>query len=257
MKSPRVRLLYVRAHLARARMFSSGPDLTWFRTASRHPELNGVLLVTRSRVSDALKVMGGRSALWHSWPEEPSLAVGKELSRNGLVFVEEEPLMVRAHPDLPSLPTLSPEFSVERVEDLAGLADWAQVWSPRHEDGLVPALATVGLGPGRRVHHLLGRLGGVPVASSAAVVTQGGIAVEHVVTLPSYRGRGFGTALTRAAVEVGARRGVACAVLTASPEGEGVYRRLGFRTVDRVQRFAPVPTAQGGVDAGPASLHHH
>ena len=65
--------------------------------------------------------------------------------------------------------------------------------------------------------------------------------VQHVVTLPGFPGRGVSTALTVAALRCIAARGVRTAVLTSSPDGLGIYRRLGFRTVGAVRRYLWYP----------------
>jgi hypothetical protein len=43
--------------------------------------------------------------------------------------------------------------------------------------------------------------------------------------------------MTAAAMDLARRRGDKRAVLTSSPEGEGVYRNLGFEPVCTVRRF--------------------
>ena len=53
-----------------------------------------------------------------------------------------------------------------------------------------------------------------------------------------HRGRGIGTALTSAVLAAGRDAGASIAVLTASPDGAGIYRRLGFAEQRVVRRFA-------------------
>ena len=54
---------------------------------------------------------------------------------------------------------------------------------------------------------------------------------------PEYRGRGYGAAVTARAVIDGFANGAELALLAASPMGEPVYRRLGFREVLRYVLF--------------------
>jgi len=83
----------------------------------------------------------------------------------------------------------------------------------------------------------LGYVDGVPVASSA-LITSGDVAgVHYVGTLASHRRRGFGEAMTRHAVDEGARAGCRSSTLQASEMGQPVYERMGFRTVTRYKTF--------------------
>ena len=76
----------------------------------------------------------------------------------------------------------------------------------------------------------VGYLAGEPVASSMLATTRGvGLAgIYSVATRPAQRGRGFGTALTAAALAEAAGQGYDTAVLEPSPSGAALYRRMGF-----------------------------
>jgi ribosomal protein S18 acetylase RimI-like enzyme len=63
------------------------------------------------------------------------------------------------------------------------------------------------------------------LATSPSVQLAG---IYSVATRPAHRGRGFGTALTRAALLSARAAGYDSAVLEPSPEGAGMYRRMGF-----------------------------
>ena len=67
-------------------------------------------------------------------------------------------------------------------------------------------------------------------ASIAAQMTWGGItAVFFVGTVPELRGRGFGRAMTWAAVDRGRQQGADSAWLHATPMGRPLYEAMGFR----------------------------
>lgn len=232
--------LYLRTHLVRAQASHSDSGLTWFRTGAPHEELNGVLRVTPDRVDESLAAMAETPALWHSWPGEPRFAVDEILASRGLGFVEEEPLMLcDLRTPLPSAPGFPADGRIQVAEDREALGDWVRVWTGTNApEPLTDALASTGLGPARPVYHLVVRVQDEPVACAAAVLHRDALAVEHVVTLPEQRGRGLGTAVTRAVMELGRARGCTTAVLTASPDGSGIYRRLGFEVQGRVRRYA-------------------
>jgi hypothetical protein len=87
----------------------------------------------------------------------------------------------------------------------------------------------------------IGRVGGRAVAASMAYVLGGAVGVFGVATVASARKRGYGAALTRAAMlpETGLP-----AVLAPSEEGASMYRRLGFEPIGALTiwtRAAPAP----------------
>jgi ribosomal protein S18 acetylase RimI-like enzyme len=87
------------------------------------------------------------------------------------------------------------------------------------------------------VHFWVGYADGTPTACSNLLV-HGHIASINVIgTLEAYRGRGFGAAITQAAVNGGAEAGCKIAVLQASELGQPVYERMGFRTVTTYKTY--------------------
>lgn len=242
MPEPSAQALFVATHLVRGGDAADDGDLAWFHTGAPHEELGGVLVASRDRVDDGLAALAGRPALWHSWPGDDRYDVEDELRRRGFRFVEEEPLMVLDLGGAPALPAPPPGVGLREAEDEPALTEWVRVWSGAQPDpAVVSALGRAGLGDGRRVHHLLAEREGETIGCAAAVVAGDAVAVEHVVTVASHRGRGVGTALTAASVAIGRAAGARQAVLTASPDGAGLYRRLGFEARDRVRRFAARP----------------
>ena len=74
----------------------------------------------------------------------------------------------------------------------------------------------------------LGRVDGKPIGAAMSYRTDDAVGIFGVTTIPSMRRRGYGTALTRAAML--AHSGLP-SILAPSPEGEQVYRRLGFEHI--------------------------
>ena len=85
-----------------------------------------------------------------------------------------------------------------------------------------------------RMTSWIGRVDGRPVAAAMSFETPGAIGVFGVTTVASARKRGYGTAMTRAAIRV--ESGLP-SVLSPSPEAENLYRRLGFRSVGRLSKW--------------------
>jgi GNAT superfamily N-acetyltransferase len=85
--------------------------------------------------------------------------------------------------------------------------------------------------PGLRAY--LASVDGEPVATGLGVAVEDGVGVFNVATVPGHRRRGYGAAVTAAAIRGGVADGARWAWLQSTPVGYGVYERLGFRTVDR------------------------
>jgi len=84
------------------------------------------------------------------------------------------------------------------------------------------------------MRNWIGRVSGRPVAAAMSYEADGAIGVFGDTTIASARRRGYGTAMTRAAVL--ADSGLP-SVLAPSPEGESLYKRLGFRPVGELRKW--------------------
>jgi ribosomal protein S18 acetylase RimI-like enzyme len=72
---------------------------------------------------------------------------------------------------------------------------------------------------------------GRPAAAAMSFTALDVVRVGWVGTVPAFRRRGLGSAVTRAAVLAGFDRGASLAALESSPAGVALYRSLGFRTI--------------------------
>lgn len=72
---------------------------------------------------------------------------------------------------------------------------------------------------------------GRPVATATRLTASRIAGVYNIATLPAYRGRGFGEAMTARATLDGLREGALASYLQATPMGFPVYRRMGFHHV--------------------------
>ncbi|HXJ42756.1 MAG TPA: GNAT family N-acetyltransferase [Bryobacteraceae bacterium] len=81
-------------------------------------------------------------------------------------------------------------------------------------------------------------LNGEPVATAASVSCAGAIGLYNIATMPEFRGRGIGEAVTRfVAEDARSRHGHLPLVLQATAMGQGLYTRLGFRPVTRILAY--------------------
>jgi ribosomal protein S18 acetylase RimI-like enzyme len=83
-----------------------------------------------------------------------------------------------------------------------------------------------------RMKMLTGRVEGRPVAAAMGYRTDSAVGIFGVTTIAAARRRGYGTALTRALIDPAVP-----AILSPSPEGTDLYRRLGFEQVGQLRHW--------------------
>jgi GNAT superfamily N-acetyltransferase len=152
------------------------------------------------------------------------------LRRAGFEPVGETPAMVLIDPRPP--PASASGLEVVPVAGPEDLADFQRTsflgfGLPERAGALFLTEQLLAL-PGVTLY--LGRVDGEPVCTSALVQTGEVAGIYWVATLPDFRGRGLGAAITWAAVQGGVDRGCRVASLQASAMGAPVYIRMGFDT---------------------------
>ena len=242
--------------------------LRWLITGAPYEELNGIYWADSGiDLSRALEPFRQAEVpmLWHVGPTSPP-ALGERL-RGRLRHYGDEPGMLLALDDTPPDSDDSYPWGLEiaRVGTTSQLRAWVRLWAgPASDlvvDRLVALRAPSAFGVGARTPHLLGLLDGEPVACAAVwvgrpPVRSGGANdrsrpasrrpvawLEHVATRLAVRGRGIGTALTRACLDIARRRAASHAALTASSAAVRLYQRLGFRQICTVTRYIWTPSA--------------
>jgi ribosomal protein S18 acetylase RimI-like enzyme len=162
----------------------------------------------------------------------PASTVAAALERFGLRSTEAETGMLLDAADF--RPCALPRgLTVERVADPDRLAHFAEVVRGQPPDASVERFyqltGAAVFGANSPMRLVIGYADGKPVAAAEAFVSDGVGGVYSVVTVGEYRRRGIGSAMTALAVREGFAAGARLAVLQASPEGQGIYERLGFR----------------------------
>jgi predicted acetyltransferase len=90
---------------------------------------------------------------------------------------------------------------------------------------------------------VVGWIDATPVSCAMVVVTGATAGIYNVATPPEHRRRGYGAAVTWAAIEEGRRSGCDHAALQASELGAPVYRSMGFVDVGRYVQLEGPPAA--------------
>jgi len=167
---------------------------------------------------------GGPWMLWSAWPTP-------DLSSYGMILAGQIPLMVRLPGALPPAPQ---ELRIVEATDAMTLLafDRAMIHGfPVNElragDQLTGRLSDP-RALGGPLRFFVGYLGDEPVTCAASLIGEQEVGVYMVATLPQARGKGYGGAVTAAAI---ASAPHLPAALQASDDGQPVYARLGFQTV--------------------------
>lgn len=159
-----------------------------------------------------------------SWEIPQHIAVSKWTKEPEMVMLSNQA----------SFRPIPPDLKIRQVQNLKDLALWNRTLALGFETGTAdffdhfnrPAFLST-----ERASMYLGECSQMPVATSFLYVSDDVAGIYGVSTLPEFRGRGFGAALTAFAVKEGFSRGCDLASLQASPVGVPVYFRLGFRFI--------------------------
>ncbi|HLZ55730.1 MAG TPA: GNAT family N-acetyltransferase [Ktedonosporobacter sp.] len=182
-----------------------------------------------------------RSFQWHLGPSSYPKNYGDILLAHGLKHDEDEPGMAvdlqALHEDI----SLNSNVTVLPVTDHELLEQWLRVWLfPVPEETVrkyIVGYAPVQLGPTSPLQFYLGLLDGKPVATVCVFYNGKVASIHYVVTLPEVRRQGIGGAMTLMAARAARAKSYQAAVLTASPYGINIYRRLGFREYCMVSTY--------------------
>lgn len=156
------------------------------------------------------------------------------LAARGFTVVVRRPAMA-LHPIVPEV--AADRCEVRLVRDETDLRAFQAIqadafrMTPEVTEAFLPwrAVETPGIA------FFLGWYDDVPCATAAATVSEHGVGIVGVATLPAYRRRGLGRLVTAAAARWGAEQGADLAWLYPSPMARRMYEGLGFVALDETQ----------------------
>ncbi len=169
-----------------------------------------------------------------------------DLRPHGFALMGHPPLMLR--PARTPLPAAPPELHVVRVSDDRTAHDYEYTLAHGYPAlQMQPVQGVTILTPACRAatgwHHFVGYVDDRPVTAGSAYVDDLLVRVDNIATLDDARGRGYGAAITAAAVAVDPSKP---ATLIASDLGRPVYERLGFVAMLRVTYWLGIRGALAG-----------
>lgn len=204
--------------------------------AALTPEAADEAIVASKERMAALGVPGS----WHVGPWMRPDDLGDRLKRHGFSFGGEEVGMAADLQKLSPRPQVANAVGIERVRDRAELTVWTKTLAGGFGAGPHEALwvgeqyEKLGLADEGPWRHYLARVDGTPVATTTMYFGAGVAGIYFVFTLPDWRRRGVGAAITWAALDEARTLGFRVGVLGASTMGESVYRNLGFAEYCRI-----------------------
>jgi N-acetylglutamate synthase len=194
-------------------------------------------------IADATAFMAERGVPWLLWVrdgvDDALLDAGR---RAGLTDAGGPPAM--ALPAIPEIPPVPDGLEITVVRD-AGELEVARDLAARGFEmpgEFIDVLAAVSMLDDPTVVMVTGSVDDVPVSTALVAVTGHTAGIYNVATPPEHRRRGYGEAVTWAAVAEGRRLGCDHSVLQASPMGAPVYRRMGYVDLGTYVQLAYEPT---------------
>ena len=171
---------------------------------------------------------------WWVTPSSRPEGLAEMLRARGLRLAYDAPGMIADLTTVPLDVPLPAGITMRQLKHVDELADWLSVFtvvfsSPPHERGIWrDAYARCGVGEGQPWQHFVAFEGDRPLATTSVRVEGDLAGIYFVATMPEARGRGIGSAATRAAMRYARDAGATRAALQSSDSGFGVYRGLGF-----------------------------
>lgn len=215
-------------------------EMIRFSTGLPSPMFNGV---ARTRIGTVSGQLLEQPFFWWTGPQSSPADLDDRLEAAGLKPAGRNwPGMAMALADIDEEQAAPEGVEIEPVSGERELERWGPVFCAAHD--LPPWSADAWFESARRLgfrdlpwQHWIARLDGEPAGVGVTHTGGGVIGLYGIGTLPTARRRGVGSALTLVPMLQARDEGFRAAILHATPDGERLYPRLGFREYCRISRF--------------------
>jgi GNAT superfamily N-acetyltransferase len=222
------------------------PDLLWWITDRPWDSFNMLFRakLTPESVHATLEAAIARararqvSLAWWTGPTTRPATLGRTLESYGFVLEELVGMAVDLHALRQARPVAG--LVIERVHHAETLRQWGHVYALGFDlpsEAAAGWLAGMDFAAQQPLRHYLGSMEGVPVAISSLCLAAGVAGIYSVATLPPFRRRGIGAAMTLAPLREAQTQGYRTGILQASAQGFTLYARLGFREVCKIGAY--------------------
>jgi GNAT superfamily N-acetyltransferase len=222
------------------RWFTGIPDSMFNGVLARRPAQSDESATIQAAVDYFSARPVGEMSWWLA--SQPGLeGWGDQLLAHGFHYTSGPPGMSLDLAHLPA-PALPEGLRIERVSTPEQLQVWVNIFLAGYG---VPAEAAPGffrllddLGYDQPARNYLGYIEDRPATTSSVYFGAGVAGIYCVATLPEFRRRGLGAAMTISPLHEARELGYQTAILQSSQMGYPVYQRIGFRTTCQVDYYA-------------------
>jgi len=176
--------------------------------------------------------------------------LGTRLEKHGFSAVEPEIGMAMDLQDMNGSLPVTPDLSIELVEDHEALHAWCHVAINGFEmpdfvgETFYDIFLCLGLNSSSPLRHYLGYLNGKPVATSTLFPGAGVAGIYDVCTIPKARRLGIGAAMTTRPLHDARQMGYRIGILQSSKMGFPVYCKIGFKEYCKINLYIKdIPTS--------------
>jgi ribosomal protein S18 acetylase RimI-like enzyme len=176
---------------------------------------------------------GNEGIMWFTHPLDKPENLGELLIEHGFSKGGSSPLMSMDLKKLGDMPEI-PGLEIQPVSTFDGMRTFYDIFRrtlkafERIADDFFLIDCDCGFNTSLPRRYFIGSLDGVPASISGILLGSEVAGVYNVGTLPEFRRRGLGTALTLACLHESRDEGYNVGVLQSSQIGFNVYKRMGF-----------------------------